>query len=140
MSAASPIGRTYDPVEYPVERAAVDAYVAAVGEDPAVWGEIAPPMFAVVYAGAAMPVALLDPGLGIDFARLVHGSQGFTWPGPVVRVGDRLSTRASFTGRRDTAGLAFFAFATETINQDGAIVCRGVWTNIVRGPETGAGT
>jgi acyl dehydratase len=133
MTALGRIGHAYDPVVYAVTASAIDAYVAAVGEDPAVWGEIAPPMFAVVYAAESVAAGVFDPELGIDFAHLVHGSQEFTWPGPVVRAGDVISTVASVGEIRETAGLTFYGFLTESTNQDGATVARGVWTNIVRG-------
>ncbi len=133
MTALGQIGHAYDPVVYPVTREAIDAYVTAVEEDPAVWGEIAPPMFAVVYAAPAVSAGLFDPELAIDFAHLVHGSQTFTWPGPVVRAGDEITTVATVAEIRETAGLTFYGFATESVNQHGTAVARGVWTNIVRG-------
>ena len=40
---------------------------------------VAPPMFAAVYSWRAMEPAVLDPEIGIDFSRLVHGAQDFTW-------------------------------------------------------------
>lgn len=133
MTALARIGHAYDPVHYPVSRAAIDAYVAAVDEDPAVWGQIAPPMFAVVYAADAVAAGMFDPALEIDFAHLVHGAQEFTWPGPVVRAGDEITTVASVGEIRETAGLAFYVFGTESVNQHGETVATGVWTNIVRG-------
>ena len=133
MTALERIGHAYDPVVYPVTRAAIDAYVTAVEEDRAVWGEIAPPMFAVVYAAPAVSQGLFDPELAIDFAHLVHGSQEFSWPGTVVRAGDVITTVASVESIRETAGLQFFVFRTESANAGGVPVCSGLWTNIVRG-------
>ncbi len=133
MTALERIGHTYEPVVYPVTRAAIDAYVAAVDEDAGVWGDIAPPMFAVVYAAGAVSAGMFDSELAIDFAHLVHGAQEFTWPGPVVRVGDEITTVASVQEIRETAGVTFYVFATESVNQDGERVAAGVWTNVVRG-------
>ncbi len=135
MSVLDRIGHRYDPVVYPVTREAIDAYVAAVEEDASVFSEIAPPMFAVVYAGAAVPAGLFDPELGIDFAHLVHGSQEFNWPGPVVRAGDEITTVLSVADVRKTAGLHFYAFESRSTNQAGEPVAVGMWTNIVRGAE-----
>jgi hypothetical protein len=135
MSAESKIGHAYDPVVYPVTRAAIDAYVSAVEADPTVYGEIAPPMFAVVYCAEAVSVGMFDPELEIDFAHLVHGAQEFTWPGPVVRAGDVITTVLSLTDIRETAGLQFFAFGSESTNQRGELVASGIWTDIVRGGE-----
>ncbi len=133
MSTASLIGRAYAPVVYPVTRAAIDAYVAAVEAEATVYGEIAPPMFAVVYCAEAVRAGMFDPALGIDFAHLVHGAQEFTWPGPVVRAGDEITTVLSVADIRETAGLQFFVFASESTNQRGEVVARGLWTDIVRG-------
>ena len=133
MTALGRIGHAYDPVVYPVRREAIDAYVAAVDEDASAWGEIAPPMFAVVYARDALAAGIFDPELAIDFAHLVHGGQEFTWPGPVVRADDAITTVATLAEVRETAGLTFYVFATESTNQHGETVARGVCTNIVRG-------
>lgn len=135
MTAGVPIGHTYAPVEYAVRRPAIDAYVAAVGEDDAVYGEIAPPMFAVVYCAAAVSAGMFDPELAIDFSHLVHHAQEFEWPGPVVRAGDTITTRCSLAEVRETAGLRFYVFATESANQHGERVASGIWSNIVRGAE-----
>lgn len=132
MSPSDLIGRTYPAVRYGVTRSAIDAYVAAVSEDADVYGEIAPPMFAVLYAGAALPAALFDPELGIDFSHLVHGAQAFRWPGPVVRAGDVIDTVLSVAELRQTAGLTFYGLATVSENADGEVVAEGLWTNIVR--------
>src|SRR6478752_5264920 len=51
-------------------------------------------MFAAVYSWRAMGPAVLDPEIGIDFSRLVHGAQEFTWGEPVV-AGDELTTGAT---------------------------------------------
>ena len=125
MSAADRIGHRYDPVVYSVTQAAIAAYVAAVEADAETYSDIAPPMFAVVYAGAAVGAGMFDPELGIDFARLVHGSQEFVWPGPVVRAGDEITTVLSVVEVRETAGLAFFGFGSESVNQHGQTVAVG---------------
>jgi acyl dehydratase len=133
MSVVDRIGHRYDPVVYSVTREAIGAYVAAVEEDAAVFSEIAPPMFAVVYAGAAVGAGMFDPELGIDFAHLVHGSQEFVWPGPVVRAEDEITTVLSVAEVRETAGLQFFVFGSESVNHRGQTVAVGTWSNIVRG-------
>jgi acyl dehydratase len=133
MTAGRPIGHRYDPFVYPVTREAIDAYVAAVGEDGSAYGEIAPPMFAVVLQAPAVAAGIFDPELGIAFDRLVHGSQEFHWPGPVIRAGDEITTVAVLGEVRETAGLQFFGFHSESRNAAGDVVASGVWTNIVRG-------
>jgi acyl dehydratase len=92
---------------------------------------LAPPMFAAVYCGPAIGPAILDPEVGIDFARMVHGAQRFDWHKPVV-AGDEITTEAAHESSSERGGLAFHVFTTRSTNQDGELVCEGRWTNIVR--------
>ena len=89
-------------------------------------------MFTVVYAAGTLGPAIFDPEIGINFAMMVHGSQEFVWSEPVVS-GDTITTTGEFADYRETAGMKFYVFETVSKNQDGAEVCRGTWTNIVRG-------
>ena len=128
---------------YAVGREKVREYASAVGEtDPRYHDPdaaraagfadvVAPPMFAAVYCGPAIGPALLDPEVGIDFARLVHGAQEFTWHEPVV-AGDEITTEVELDESSDRGGLKFFVFRTTSTNQRGELVCEGRWTNVVR--------
>jgi acyl dehydratase len=138
------IGKTFTPVLYAVGREKIREYAFAVGEHNPVHTDhlaareagfadvVAPPMFAVVYASPAMTPALFDPEVGIDFARLVHGSQEFRW-GPLVVAGDEITTTTVVQDIAERGGLGFYVFETESINQRDEVVCTGIWTNIVRG-------
>jgi acyl dehydratase len=128
---------------YAVGREKVREYAHAVGEtdplhlDPeAARGAgyadvVAPPMFAAVYCAPAVWPAMLDPEVGIDFARMVHGAQEFEWHVPVV-AGDEITTEAELEETRERNELKFFVFRTVSTNQRGETVCEGRWTNIVR--------
>ena len=128
---------------YVVGREKIREYAAAVGETDPRFHDVeaakaagfddlvAPPMFACVYSWRALGPAVLDPDLGIDFSRLVHGGQDFTWHAPVV-AGDEITTEAEFTDRARRGGLDVFTFASRSVNQRGELVCEGTWTNIVR--------
>jgi acyl dehydratase len=128
---------------YAVGREKVREYASAVGEtDPRYLDPeaaraagfadvVAPPMFAAVYCGPALWPAVTDPATGIDFARLVHGGQEFTWHEPVV-AGDEITTEASLDETSERGGLKFYVFKTTSRNQRGELVCEGRWTNIVR--------
>ena len=128
---------------YAVGREKIREYAAAVGErsplhfDPeaaraAGFADVvAPPMFASVYAGKAVFPVVLDPEVGIDFARMVHGGQEFTW-GPPVVAGDEIETEVEVKDVSERGGLGFFTFRTTSVNQRGETVCEGTWTNIVR--------
>jgi acyl dehydratase len=88
-------------------------------------------MFAVVYAGRAITPALFDPDVGIDFPKMLHGGQEFTW-GPVVVAGDEIATTTAVKDITTRGGMNFFVFETDSRNQRGQTVCTGLWTNIVR--------
>jgi acyl dehydratase len=128
---------------YAVGREKVREYAHAVGEtdplhlDPeaartAGYADVvAPPMFAAVYSVPALVPALLDPEVGIDFARMVHGAQEFSWHAPVV-AGDEIGTEAALEESSERGGMRFFVFTTRSVNQRGELVCEGRWTQIVR--------
>lgn len=138
------IGKAYPPTTYAVGREKIREYAHATGEtDPlcldveaaraAGYADVvAPPMFAVVYGAPAIMPALFDPEVGIDFARMVHGGQEYTW-GELVVAGDEIETTATLTDVSERAGNGFYVFETRSVNQRGDEVSVGVWTNIVRG-------
>jgi acyl dehydratase len=128
-------------VTYAVGREKVREYAHAVGEsdprylDPEKAREagfadvVAPPMFAAVYCAPAVFPEILESGL--DFSRMVHGAQEFTWHEPVV-AGDEITTEASLESRSERSGLEFYVFKSVSRNQRGELVSEGLWTNIVR--------
>ncbi len=138
------IGKAYPPVIYAVGREKVREYAAAVGETDSLHHEleaaraagypdlVAPPMFAVVYAGRSVGPAVVDPEVGINLMMMVHGSQEFRW-GPVVVAGDEITTTTTVKDISDRGGMGFYVFESVSENQQGDTVCTGAWTNIVRG-------
>jgi acyl dehydratase len=138
------IGKTYPAVTYAVGREKIREYAAAVGETDPLYRDVeaardagyadvvAPPMFAVVYAGQSVIPALFDPELAINFAMLVHGAQEFRW-GRVVVAGDEIITTAKVADVSERSGLGFYVFESVSEDQRGKIVCTGTWSNIVRG-------
>jgi acyl dehydratase len=138
------VGKTYPPVTYAVGREKVREYARAVGETNPLHLDVeaaraaghrdvvAPPMFAVVYASPAVMPAFVDPEIGMDFARMVHGGQDFTW-GPLVVAGDEITTEVEVADISERGGVGFFVFESRSDNQDGERVCTGRWTCVVRG-------
>ena len=128
---------------YLVGREKIREYAAAIGEQAAICHDVAaareagfedlvaPPMFAAVYSWRAVGPAVLDPQIGIDFARLVHGGQEFTWGEPVV-AGDEITTEAAFVDEVKRGDIKVYTFSSRSTNQRGELVCEGTWTNIVR--------
>jgi len=140
------IGKTYPPLVYAVGREKVREFAAAVGETNPLHTDVetaraagyddvvAPPMFAVVYAGASVIPALFDPEVGIVFARLVHGRQEFSWERVVV-AGEEITTTTTVEDIASRGGLGWYAFETASKDSGGETVCTGLWTHIVRGEE-----
>jgi acyl dehydratase len=138
------IGKSYPPAVYAVGREKIREYANAVGETDPVHLDVdaaraagysdvvAPPMFAVVYSAPVMGPAIFDPDVGINIAAMVHGGQEFVWGEPVV-AGDEITTTATVKDVSEDNGRGFYVFETVSTNQDGATVCTGTWTNIVRG-------
>ena len=128
---------------YLVGREKIREYATAIGETAPICHDVeaaraagyddvvAPPMFAAVYSWRAMGPAVLDPEVGIDFSRLVHGAQDFTWHEPVV-AGDEITTEAAFVERAKRGEINVFTFSSRSTNQRGQLVCEGTWTNFVR--------
>jgi len=128
---------------YLVGREKIREYAAAIGEqnplclDEAAAREagfddvVAPPMFAAVYSWRAMGPVVTDPEVGIDFSRLVHGAQEFTWGEPVV-AGDEITTHAEFVEQAKRGDISVYTFSSRSVNQRGELVCEGTWTNFVR--------
>ena len=138
------VGKEWEPAIFEVEGERISQYADAVGEEGDVYrdadtakaagfrGQVAPPMFAVVYSAPAMGPAILDPDVGINFPAMVHGGQEFEWGEPVV-AGDVITTKARCEEIYEKDGKGFYVFETVSTNQDGAEVVRAKWTNIVRG-------
>jgi acyl dehydratase len=137
-------GKTWGPVTYAVGREKIREYARAVGETDPLHLDvdaaraaghddlIAPPMFAVVYTSPAIGPAMLDPDIGMDFARMVHGAQEFEW-GPLVVAGDEITTEVELADVSERGGMGFYVFESRSDNQDGERVSTGKWTCIVRG-------
>ncbi len=138
------VGKEYPAVTYEVGAEKIREYADAVGQSEDVHRDraaaraagfrdvVAPPMFAVVYSARAMGPAILDPEVGINFAAMVHGGQEFVWGEPVC-AGDTITTTSRVAEISEKDGKGFYVFESTSVNQDGAEVVRGTWTNIVRG-------
>ena len=136
-------GKTYPPFTYEVGLEKIREYAHAIGETEQVHLDreaaqaagfrdvVAPPMFAVAYSAGSVAPGILDPELGINLARMLHGSQEFVWGEPVC-AGDRIETTTEVKDLYEKDGKQFFVFESVSRNQNGQEVARGTWTNIVR--------
>ena len=122
-------GRTFPPVIFQIEADRAAEFALAIGADPAAG---VPPTFAAVYSlGLTAPQLFGDDESAVDFARLLHAEQEFTWtrhpqPGETVtsqaRVGSDISRR----------GMRFLSFETETKDAAGEPLCRSKALFVIR--------
>jgi hypothetical protein len=127
--AAGVAGRAYPPVEFRIEADRVAAFAQAIGANPA---DGVPPTFAAVYSlGVTAPQLFGDPEAAVDFSRLLHAEQEFTWarhprPGETVVSQGRV---ASDVSRR---GMRLVSFETKTADHAGQPVCRSKALFVIR--------
>jgi hypothetical protein len=70
-------GKRYPKVEFRLEPAHVRAFAEAIGADPA---DGVPPTYAAVYGlFASTPALFGDPEAAVDFPKLLHSEQEFSW-------------------------------------------------------------
>jgi len=141
------VGHTYPaPGSYHVGREKIREFADAIGDaNPAFHDAdharglghrdvIAPPTFAVVITRAAQIAAFGDPELGVDFGRLVHGEQRFSYTRPIV-AGDELSSTATIEAIRSVAGNDIMTMRNDITDAAGAPVVTAWATLVIRGPE-----
>jgi hypothetical protein len=118
--AAGVAGRTYAPVEFEIEAARCAAFAKAIGADPAAG---VPPTFAAVYSlGVTAPQLFADPEAAVDFSRLLHAEQEFTWSRH-PRVGETVSSQGRVVSDVNRRGIRFVSFETETADNSGHPLC-----------------
>jgi acyl dehydratase len=138
------VGKEWPPTTYEVGKEKIREYANVIGIQSPVHFDreaaraagfrdvVAPPMFCVVYSAPALAPAMFDPEVAMNFAAMVHGGQEFVWGEPACS-GDEITTTAKCLEIYEKDGKGFYVFETTSVNQDGAEVVRGTWTNIVRG-------
>lgn len=138
------IGKKYAPAKYVVGWEKVKEYATAIGDKNPLYfdeefaknskygGLIAPPTFAVVYAGEPLKWLLLDKEMALNLMMLVHGEQDFEF-GEVVRPGDVITTDCEVADIYEKKGKDFVIARTESRNQKGEVVVRASWTFVIRG-------
>jgi len=95
---------------------------------------IAPPTFAVVVQEHTLAQLLGDPDAGIDFSRVVHGDQRFTFTRPIV-AGDELTATLTVTSVKTLGGHSMVTAESSVVDAAGAHVVTAISTLVVRGEE-----
>ncbi|MBV9383934.1 MAG: MaoC family dehydratase N-terminal domain-containing protein [Streptosporangiaceae bacterium] len=139
------IGRTFEPTEpYEVSRVKIAEFANAAGEPSPLCRDreaaraagypdvIAPPTFAIVISMTGAAKVTLDPGLGINYAMVVHGEQSFEHARP-LHAGDVVVTQSTIESIRAVRDMTMMTTATEIRTVDGEHVCTARSTLVERG-------
>jgi acyl dehydratase len=139
------VGRSFptsDP--YEVSRIKIAEFAAAIGDPNPLYRDraaaqaaghtdvIAPPTFPIVISMAATGAALSDPGLGLNYAMVVHGEQQFEYTRPIT-AGDVLTAQSTITDIRDVGRNVMLTTSTQIRTTAGELVCTAVGTLVERG-------
>jgi len=95
---------------------------------------VAPPTFAVVVQEATLAQLLAEPDAGIDFSRVVHGEQRFSYTRRIV-AGDELTATLSVTSIKSLGGHSMVTAESSMVDASGAHVVTAISTLVVRGEE-----
>ena len=129
------VGKVYPPgPAYLVGREKVREFATAIGEhNPACHDVaheaslgrpdvVAPPTYAIVIAMQALDTAILDPGLGLDYSRVVHAEQRFAYTRP-LRAGDSVVTTTTIESARVVAGNDMLTTRSDIATESGEPIC-----------------
>jgi acyl dehydratase len=95
---------------------------------------VAPPTFAIVVQEATLQQLLAAPDAGIDFSRVVHGDQRFSYTRPIV-AGDELTATLTVSGVKSLGGHSMVTAESVMVDSAGEHVVTTVSTLVVRGDE-----
>ena len=139
------VGRTFDPsAPYEVSRVKIAEFADAVGEPSVLCRDraaaqaagypdvIAPPTFAIVAGAANSARVTHDPGLGVNYAMIVHGEQSFSYSRP-IHAGDVLVSQTTIESIRPVGSMTTLTTVTQIRTTDGEHVCTARSTLVERG-------
>jgi acyl dehydratase len=139
------VGRTFPATApYEVSRVKVAEFADAIGDPNPLFHDlaaaqaagypdvIAPPTFAVVVAMASSRTAVGDPGLGLNYAMVVHGEQRFDYSRP-LHAGDVVTAQSTISAIREVGSITMLTTETQIRTVDGEHVCTGFSTLVERG-------
>ena len=139
------VGRTYEPSEpYEVSRVKIAEFATAIGEPSPLCRDreaaqaagypdvIAPPTFAIVISSASGAKITSDPGLGVNYAMIVHGEQSFTHSRP-LHAGDVVVAQSTIESIRQVRNLTTLGTVTQIRTLDGEHVCTARSVLVERG-------
>ena len=95
---------------------------------------VAPTTYPVVVQEATLAQLLAEPDAGIDFSRVVHGEQRFTYTRAIV-AGDELTAMLTVSSVKSLGGHNMVTADSEIVDADGKHVVTAISTLVVRGDE-----
>ena len=138
-------GRTFPASEpYEVSRVKIAEFADAIGEPSALCRDraaaqaagypdvIAPPTFGIVVGAANSARGTHDPGLGVNYAMIVHGEQSFAHARP-MHAGDVLVSQSTIESIRALGSMTTLTTVTQIRTVDGEHVCTARSTLVERG-------
>jgi len=139
------LGRTFPAGEpYEVSRVKIADFADAISDPNPVYRDrsaaqaagyadvIAPPTFAIVITMTGSARAVGDPGLGLNYAMVVHGEQRFEYSRQIV-AGDVLTAQVTISDIRDAGRNVMLTTQTEIRTVQGEHVCTAHSTLVERG-------
>ena len=145
-------GKEYEPVTFEVTAEHVTRFAEAIDEGRAIFrepgaaaeagypGQVAPPTFVTAMQIMASGQVVLDPELGLDYSRVVHGEQSYEWHRPAV-VGDVLAAVPRIADIYAKGSNEFLVIESDITDAAGETVVVGRTTLLSRGTarERGSG-
>lgn len=141
------VGRVYPPsAPYLVGREKVREFADAVGDPNPVFHDVtsarargygdvlAPPTFAIVMSMKASEAVMFDPELGLDYTRVVHAEQRFSYARPII-AGDELVVTTTIEGIRTMAGNDLITTRGDIATTDGEHVVTTHSVLVSRAPD-----
>ncbi len=139
------VGRTFPPAEpYEVSRVKIAEFADAIGDPNPVYRDraaaeaaghsdvIAPPTFAIVISMASSGRAVMDPGLGLNYAMVVHGEQRFEYSRQ-IQAGDLLTAQVTISDIKAAGRNVLLTTRTDIRTVAGEHVCTAHSTLVERG-------
>jgi hypothetical protein len=120
-------GKVYPDTAFTVDPQRVEAFRGVFEEPSGV-----PVTFPTAAEFSAMPQIVGDPELGLDFTRVLHGSQEYAFRRPLDE-GETLTIRARIDTIRELGGNGFLTIVTDLVGDDGEVACTAKSTLIERG-------
>jgi acyl dehydratase len=139
------LGRTFPAAApYEVSRVKIAEFADAIGDPNPLYRDraaaqaagyadvIAPPTLAIVISMASSAQAVADPGLGLNYAMVVHGEQRFEYSRQLM-AGDVVTAQPTISDIKNAGRNVLMTTETQIRTVDGEHVCTAYSTLVERG-------